>query len=109
MFNTAAIFVPIIVPMVRAAGLNAWIDRFERIVTPWLAEIAGREQGQHNSQKPQRRPGETTGERGGAGQALSRQPSPAWRRLAPPMSLVPGRIDLEGGHRRSPKLASGEN
>jgi ABC-type nitrate/sulfonate/bicarbonate transport system permease component len=43
-FDTAAMFVPIIVLMVLAVGLNSLIGWFERIVAPWQAEIAGREQ-----------------------------------------------------------------
>jgi ABC-type nitrate/sulfonate/bicarbonate transport system permease component len=42
-FDTAQMFVPIIVLMVLAVGLNALIGRFERIVAPWQDEIAGRE------------------------------------------------------------------
>ncbi len=41
-FDTATMFVPIIVLMVLAVGLNALIGRFERIVAPWQEEIAGR-------------------------------------------------------------------
>ena len=37
-------FVPIIVLMVLAVGLNALIGWFEHIVAPWQAEIAGRDQ-----------------------------------------------------------------
>jgi ABC-type nitrate/sulfonate/bicarbonate transport system permease component len=40
-FDTATMFVPIIVLMVLAVGLNALIGSFERIVAPWQAEIAG--------------------------------------------------------------------
>jgi len=43
-FDTATMFVPIIVLMVLAVGLNALIGWFERIVAPWQAEIAGRDQ-----------------------------------------------------------------
>ncbi|MGA7787038.1 MAG: ABC transporter permease [Xanthobacteraceae bacterium] len=43
-FDTATMFVPIIVLMVLAVGLNALIGRFERIVAPWQDEIAGRDQ-----------------------------------------------------------------
>jgi NitT/TauT family transport system permease protein len=41
-FDTATMFVPIIVLMVLAVGFNALIGRFERIVAPWQEEIAGR-------------------------------------------------------------------
>ncbi|MFZ0422102.1 MAG: ABC transporter permease [Xanthobacteraceae bacterium] len=41
-FDTATMFVPIIVLMVLAVGLNALIGRFERVVAPWQEEIAGR-------------------------------------------------------------------
>jgi ABC-type nitrate/sulfonate/bicarbonate transport system permease component len=40
-FDTATMFVPIIVLMVLAVGLNALIGSFERMVAPWQAEIAG--------------------------------------------------------------------
>jgi ABC-type nitrate/sulfonate/bicarbonate transport system permease component len=43
-FDTATMFVPIIVLMVLAVGLNALIGWFERIVAPWQAEIAGHDQ-----------------------------------------------------------------
>ncbi len=43
-FDTATMFVPIIVLMVLAVGLNALIGRIERAVAPWQAEIAGRDQ-----------------------------------------------------------------
>ena len=43
-FDTATMFVPIIILMVMAVGLNALIGRFERIVAPWQEEIAGRDQ-----------------------------------------------------------------
>jgi hypothetical protein len=36
--------VPIIVPMVPAVGFNAPIGRFEHLVAPWQAEIAGRDE-----------------------------------------------------------------
>ena len=42
-FDTATMFVPIIVLMVLAIGLNGLIGLVERIVAPWQAEIAGRE------------------------------------------------------------------
>ena len=43
-FDTATMFVPIIVLMILAVGLNSLIGWFERIVAPWQAEIAGRDQ-----------------------------------------------------------------
>lgn len=43
-FDTPTMFVPIIVLMVLAIGLNALIGWFERIVAPWQAEIAGHDQ-----------------------------------------------------------------
>ncbi len=43
-FDTATMFVPIILLMVLAVGLNALIGRFERLVAPWQDEIAGRDQ-----------------------------------------------------------------
>jgi ABC-type nitrate/sulfonate/bicarbonate transport system permease component len=43
-FDTATMFVPIIVLMVLAVGLNALIGWFERVVAPWQAEIAGRDE-----------------------------------------------------------------
>jgi NitT/TauT family transport system permease protein len=43
-FDTATMFVPIIVLMVLAVGLNSLIGCFERVVAPWQAEIAGRDQ-----------------------------------------------------------------
>lgn len=42
-FDTATMFVPIIVLMVLAIGLNSLIGWVERKVAPWQAEIAGRE------------------------------------------------------------------
>lgn len=42
-FDTATMFVPIIVLMVLAIGLNSLIGWVERRVAPWQAEIAGRE------------------------------------------------------------------
>jgi NitT/TauT family transport system permease protein len=42
-FDTATMFVPIIILMVMAIGLNWLIGFVERIVAPWQAEIAGRE------------------------------------------------------------------
>jgi ABC-type nitrate/sulfonate/bicarbonate transport system permease component len=43
-FDTATMFVPIVVLMVLAIGLNSLIGLVERRVAPWQAEIAGREQ-----------------------------------------------------------------
>src|SRR5450432_4758974 len=43
-FDTATMFVPIIILMVMAIGLNSLIGFVERTVAPWQAEIAGREQ-----------------------------------------------------------------
>jgi ABC-type nitrate/sulfonate/bicarbonate transport system permease component len=43
-FDTATMFVPIILLMVLAVGLNWLIGRFERFVAPWQDEIAGRDQ-----------------------------------------------------------------
>ena len=43
-FDTATMFVPIVVLMVLAVGLNGLIGWFERAVAPWQAEIAGRDQ-----------------------------------------------------------------
>jgi len=37
-------FLPIIVLMILAVGLNALFGWFERGVAPWQAEIAGRDQ-----------------------------------------------------------------
>jgi ABC-type nitrate/sulfonate/bicarbonate transport system permease component len=42
-FDTAKMFVPIVVLMVLALGLNALIGWVERKVAPWQAEIAGRD------------------------------------------------------------------
>ena len=42
-FDTATMFVPIIVLMVLATGLNAFIGVVERWVAPWQAEISGRD------------------------------------------------------------------
>ena len=42
-FDTATMFVPIIVLMVMAIGLNSLIGLVERWVAPWQAEIAGRD------------------------------------------------------------------
>jgi len=43
-FDTATMFVPIVVLMVLAIGLNALIGWVERTVAPWQAEIAGRDE-----------------------------------------------------------------
>jgi NitT/TauT family transport system permease protein len=43
-FDTATMFVPIVVLMVLAIGLNALIGWIERRVAPWQAEIAGRDE-----------------------------------------------------------------
>jgi len=42
-FDTATMFVPIVVLMVLAIGLNGLIGLVERWVAPWQAEIAGRD------------------------------------------------------------------
>jgi ABC-type nitrate/sulfonate/bicarbonate transport system permease component len=42
-FDTATMFVPIIILMMMAIGLNSLIGYVERKVAPWQAEIAGRE------------------------------------------------------------------
>jgi NitT/TauT family transport system permease protein len=42
-FDTATMFVPIVVLMVLAIGLNSLIGVIERRVAPWQAEIAGRD------------------------------------------------------------------
>ena len=42
-FDTATMFVPIIILMLMAVGLNSLIGLVERSVAPWQAEIAGRE------------------------------------------------------------------
>jgi NitT/TauT family transport system permease protein len=42
-FDTATMFVPIVVLMVMAIGLNSLIGVVERWVAPWQAEIAGRD------------------------------------------------------------------
>jgi ABC-type nitrate/sulfonate/bicarbonate transport system permease component len=44
-FDTATMFVPIVVLMTMAIGLNALIGVIERRVAPWQAEIAGRDRG----------------------------------------------------------------
>src|SRR6516164_5676663 len=44
-FDTATMFVPIIILMVMAIGLNWLIGFVERTVAPWQAEIAGRDRG----------------------------------------------------------------
>jgi ABC-type nitrate/sulfonate/bicarbonate transport system permease component len=43
-FDTATMFVPIVILMVMAIGLNYLIGAVERWVAPWQAEIAGREE-----------------------------------------------------------------
>jgi ABC-type nitrate/sulfonate/bicarbonate transport system permease component len=43
-FDTATMFVPLVVLMVMAIGLNSLIGWVERKVAPWQAEIAGRDQ-----------------------------------------------------------------
>jgi NitT/TauT family transport system permease protein len=43
-FDTATMFVPIVVLMVLAIGLNTLIGVVEGWVAPWQAEIAGRDQ-----------------------------------------------------------------
>src|SRR5437868_1707185 len=43
-FDTATTFVPIMLLMVMAIGLNSLIGLIERLVAPWQAEIAGRDQ-----------------------------------------------------------------
>jgi len=43
-FDTATMFVPIVLLMVMAIGLNSLIGLTERLVAPWQAEIAGREE-----------------------------------------------------------------
>jgi ABC-type nitrate/sulfonate/bicarbonate transport system permease component len=42
-FDTARMFVPVVVLMVLATALNAFIGQIERWVAPWQAEIAGRD------------------------------------------------------------------
>jgi NitT/TauT family transport system permease protein len=42
-FDTATMFVPIVVLMILAIGLNSLIGYVERRVAPWQAEIAGRD------------------------------------------------------------------
>lgn len=42
-FDTATMFVPIVILMVMAVGLNSLIGWVERRVAPWQAEIAGRD------------------------------------------------------------------
>ena len=43
-FDTATMFVPIVVLMVLAIGLNSLIGWVEHRVAPWQAEIAGRDE-----------------------------------------------------------------
>src|SRR6202158_3521126 len=40
-FDTATMFVPIVILMVMAVGLNSLIGLTERLVAPWQAEVAG--------------------------------------------------------------------
>jgi NitT/TauT family transport system permease protein len=42
-FDTATMFVPVVILMVLAIGLNALIIWIERVAAPWQAELAGRE------------------------------------------------------------------
>jgi NitT/TauT family transport system permease protein len=42
-FDTAKMFVPVLVLVLLATGLNALIGAFERRLAPWQAEIAGRD------------------------------------------------------------------
>jgi len=42
-FDTAKMFVPVLVLVLLATGLNALIGAFEQRVAPWQAEIAGRD------------------------------------------------------------------
>ncbi len=42
-FDTAKMFVPVLVLVLLATGLNALIGVFERRLAPWQAEIAGRD------------------------------------------------------------------
>ncbi|HTS40581.1 MAG TPA: ABC transporter permease [Xanthobacteraceae bacterium] len=42
-FDTATMFVPIVLLVIMAIGLNSLIGWFERRVAPWQAEIAGRD------------------------------------------------------------------
>ena len=42
-FDTATMFVPVVILMVLAIGLNAFILWLERRIAPWQAEIAGRD------------------------------------------------------------------
>ncbi len=44
-FDTATMFVPIIILMLLASGLNLLISAIERRVAPWQAEISGRNSG----------------------------------------------------------------
>ena len=43
-FETATMFVPIVILMVMAIGLNYLIGAVERWVAPWKVEIAGRDE-----------------------------------------------------------------
>ena len=42
-FDTARMFVPVIVLMVLAALLNAFVGLVERRIAPWQSELAGRD------------------------------------------------------------------
>jgi ABC-type nitrate/sulfonate/bicarbonate transport system permease component len=42
-FDTATMFVPVVILMVLAIGLNALVIWIERVAAPWQAELAGRE------------------------------------------------------------------
>lgn len=42
-FDTATMFVPVVILMLLAIGLNALIVWIEKVAAPWQAEIAGRE------------------------------------------------------------------
>lgn len=44
-FDTARMFVPVIVLMVLATGLNSFVGFIERKVAPWQSEISGRDEG----------------------------------------------------------------
>lgn len=44
-FDTARMFVPVIVLMVLATALNAFVGFIERRVAPWQSELAGRDEG----------------------------------------------------------------
>ncbi len=44
-FDTARMFVPVIVLMVLATGLNSFVGFVERKVAPWQSELSGRDEG----------------------------------------------------------------